>query len=71
MAQEKDRQILRHVKSVFVERSEKPSVVTVKLEFTPNDFFTNTLLEYVLRFEDSVEEQIEAVIGTTINWKKG
>ena len=35
-----------------------------------NEFFTNEMLTYTLRFEDGVEEeQIEAVVGTTIDWK--
>ena len=39
------------------------------MEFTENEYFTNTMLEYTIRFEDSEEEQIEAVIGTNIDWK--
>lgn len=68
---EEDRPILKHVKSVYVDMAEKPSVVTVKIEFTPNDFFTNSMLEYVLRFEEGDEEQIEGIIGTVIDWKEG
>lgn len=68
---EDDRPILKHVKSIYVDMAEKPSVVTVKIEFTPNDYFTNTMLEYVLRFEEGDEEQIEGIIGTAIDWKKG
>lgn len=47
-------------------------VVTVRFEFSPNDFFTNTNLEYTLRFEEGnggKDDCIEAVIGTEIMWK--
>ena len=55
--EECDKAILRHVKSVYVEQSFiKPSVVHVKMEFTENEYFTNTTLEYTIRFEDSEEE---------------
>ena len=45
-------------------------VVSVKIEFTPNEFFTNDFLQYTLRFEEGEkDETIEAVIGTDIVWK--
>ena len=67
---EQDRAILKHLKSVFVEQQFiKPGVVTVRLEFNKNDFFDNKVLEYTLRFEDSRDELIEAIIGTEIQWK--
>lgn len=46
-------------------------VVTVRFEFSPNEFFSNTNLEYTLRFEEigGKDESIEAVIGTEIMWK--
>ena len=44
-------------------------MVSVCLHFAPNEFFSNSKLEYTLRFEDTSEEQIEAVIGTEIMWK--
>ena len=69
--EEKDREILKNLTSMFVEQSFiKPSHVTVRMGFKANDFFTNEMLTYTLRFEDGVdEEQIEAVIGTAIDWK--
>ena len=67
---DQDRAIVQHLKSVFVEQQFiKPSVVTVRLEFNENEFFDNKRLEYTLRFEDSRDELIEAVIGTEIMWK--
>ena len=54
-----------HVEQQFI----KPSVVTVRMDFRENEFFSNQSLEYTLRFEDSSDEQIEAVIGTEIQWK--
>ena len=40
------------------------------MEFDQNEYFTNSVLEYTIRFEDSsADEAIEAIIGTTIDWK--
>ena len=67
---EVDRAILKHLKSVFVEQSFiKPSKVNVRIGFHENEFFTNSMLEYEIRFEEGGEEQIEAIVGTQIDWK--
>lgn len=67
---ETDKPILKHVKSLFVEQSFiKPSVAHVKLEFNENEYFTNSVLEYTIRFKDRTDEQIEAIVGTSIDWK--
>ena len=67
---EEDKAVLDYVTALHVDMSFiKPSVVTVRMYFSENEYFTNEVLECTLRYEDSEEDTVEAVVGTEINWK--
>ena len=81
MVQEHDEAILESLQDIKVKFSEKdPMGFTLDFHFSPNDYFTNTVLtkEYVMRSEPDPQEpfgfegpEIIKCKGCKIDWKKG
>jgi nucleosome assembly protein 1-like 1 len=80
MIQEHDEPILKHLTEVEVKTSKDPMLFTFYFHFSPNDYFTNTVLtkEYKLKCEPDPKEPFEfegpEIIdckGCKIDWKPG
>ncbi|CAB3232187.1 unnamed protein product [Arctia plantaginis] len=80
MMQEHDEPILKCLQDIKVQMHEDPIGFTLEFHFSPNDYFTNTILtkEYSMKCkpdEDSPLEfegpEIYSCKGCEINWKKG
>lgn len=68
---EKDREILPFLSKVLVNRVEEPKMITFKLTFNENEFFTNESLTAVVRFKEGEDDEVENVDGCAIEWKDG
>ena len=79
--QEHDEPILAHLTDIQVKLSPKPKMgFTLEFYFSPNDFFTNSVLtkHYELKAEVDPEDpfsfegaEVSKCTGCEINWKKG
>ena len=73
---EKDKEILAHLKSVETETKddEKTKHTLLKLRFyfaADNDWLTNSMLEVTLDYDNAEDGTIEKVEGTEIEWLEG
>jgi len=79
MIQEHDEPILRHLDDIKVSYNETPPGFTLEFHFSPNDYFTNTVLTKYYEYEekppanilDYEGQQIKLCRGSPINWNKG
>ena len=78
--QEHDEPILAHLTDLKIKNSLKPKGFTLEFHFSPNEFFTNSVLtkHYDLKCEVDPEDpfsfegaEISKCKGCEINWKKG
>jgi len=78
--QEHDEPILAHLIDIQVKMHSKPTGFTLEFYFSPNDYFTNSVLTkyYELKCEVDPEDpfsfegqEIKSCKGCEINWKKG
>ena len=70
LVKEKDEEILKHVKHIETEKTEKPKTLVVKFAFNANEFFDNTDLTLKIHYKGD-GDQVEKIEGTQINWKEG
>lgn len=68
---EDDLPILQHLVKVENEFDADSLNFTVKFEFSPNDFFSDKILEKKFIFEGKVSDVPAKSQGSTINWKNG
>ncbi|KAK2726540.1 hypothetical protein QYM36_000839 [Artemia franciscana] len=80
MVQEHDEPILRHLTDVTVDLTSNPMGFTLKFHFSPNEYFTDSVLTKFYDMNCSVNEkdpfefegpEITTCQGCTINWKPG
>ncbi|XP_043195431.1 nucleosome assembly protein 1-like 1 [Amphibalanus amphitrite] len=81
MIQEHDEPILKHLTDIRVNFSEaQPEGFTLEFHFSPNDFFTNTVLtkEYTMKCTPDEKDpfsfegpEIIKSVGCSISWKEG
>lgn len=80
MVQEHDEGILKHLQDIEVILAKEPMGFTLQFHFSPNDFFTNTVLtkEYSLNCAPDSEDPFEfdgpeiiSCKGCKIDWKAG
>jgi nucleosome assembly protein 1-like 1 len=70
LVKEKDEEILKHVNHVHSERGEKPKTLSVKFDFTDNEFFENKDITLKVIYKGETDE-VSKIEGTQINWKEG
>lgn len=73
---EKDKEILAHVKNVETETKDdevtKHTLLKLRLYFhADNDWLTNSMLEVTLDYDNAEDGTIEKVTGTEIEWLEG
>lgn len=80
MVQAHDEPILKHLQDIKVQVQEDPMIFTLFFHFSPNEYFTNTVLtkEYVMKCVPDEDDpfnfegpEIYKCSGCTINWYKG
>lgn len=78
MIQEHDEQILKHLTNIDVTLTKEPMTFTLHFYFSPNEYFTNTVLtkEYIMKCQPDEEDifefdgpEIVSCKGTKIDWK--
>ena len=67
---EKDEEVLKHLKNVDLKLSEGSLDFTVNFHFEQNDFFDNETLFKTFVYDSSTFEPVSANVST-INWKEG
>lgn len=80
MVQEHDEPVLKHLTDIKVNFQENPMGFTLEFHFSPNEYFTNTLLtkEYSMKLAPDPDDpfafegpEIFKSKGCTIEWKEG
>jgi hypothetical protein len=63
LVKEKDEEILKHIKHVSSERGESPKSLSVKFNFTPNEFFDNQDITLKVIYKGDTDE-VSKIEGT-------
>ncbi|XP_015784720.1 nucleosome assembly protein 1-like 1-A [Tetranychus urticae] len=78
--QDHDEPILKHLTDIKIKMTDKPMSFTLEFHFSPNEFFTNTILTKTYELKCAPDEddpfsfegpEISKAIGCKINWNQG